>query len=112
MNTKHTPAPWFVSKSPAQRSSVANLNGRIFKSIKDKGGIGGKIVANAYGGTGIITQKSIEECEANAKLIAAAPELLEALIDLNWLIEQGATIEEIQESIKAKALPAIKKATE
>ncbi len=52
------------------------------------------------------------EIEANAKLIAAAPDLLESLTDLIWLIEKGAMIEELHESINAKAKQAIQKATE
>ena len=90
MNTKHTPAPWAVTNKGSfvvtKHATICRLFGR--------------------------DDSDYPNSEANAKLIAAAPELLEALQDLTWLIEQGAMIEEIQEAIKAKALPAIKKATE
>lgn len=92
MNTKHTPAPWTVN--PKAKTNIRHGNLTIANCSSTHDG-------------------SREEEEiANAKLIAAAPELLEALQDLTWLIEQGAMIEEIQEAIKAKALPSIKKATE
>lgn len=80
MNTKHTPAPWFVSKSPAQRSNKGKIHGRVFKSVKNTIGIGGKIIANAFGGNGIVTQQCIEEAEANAKLIALSPIMFEYLV--------------------------------
>ena len=38
----------FVSHSPATKS---NLSKRWYKSIKNKNGIGGKIVANVFGDT-------------------------------------------------------------
>lgn len=58
----------------------------------------------------IYRQKTEVEMKANTKLIAAAPELLEALVDLVWLIENHATQEEVYESIELKAKPTIKKA--
>ena len=59
-NTKHTPAPWKIQspKMTEQRLWLIGEDGVIAK-------IGGV--------------KSPEEIEANARLIAAAPELLEAL---------------------------------
>lgn len=60
--TKHTPAPWeiFTIASPAGRSS------RIFAKVNDED----------------IAHIPKEWNQANAHLIAAAPELLEALKDL------------------------------
>jgi hypothetical protein len=52
-----------------------------------------------------------EECEPNALLISKSPELLTDLNDLVWLIEQGATIEELQERIKVSK-KLIKEATQ
>lgn len=42
----------------------------------------------------------MEEAEANAKLIASAPLLLQKLIDIHWLIENGGTSDIELESIK------------
>lgn len=56
MNTKHTPGPW---------------------SIKDDDGI---IANNQYWIASIHIARTKDEKEANARLIASAPELLEALI--------------------------------
>lgn len=64
---KFTQGFWYLSHSPARKNDA----GRVFKSIKNQKTIGGQILANAYGYT-------VEEAEANAKLIAASPKLLEA----------------------------------
>lgn len=63
----HTPSPWTYGRS---KESFG------FK-IKDRFG---KAIA-AISGT---VKRSDEECEANARLIAAAPELLEALKRNLW----------------------------
>ena len=47
---------------------------------------------------------------ANAKIIAASPDLLEALRDLVWLYENHALDNELKESINLKAKKAIEKA--
>lgn len=63
MNTtaKHTPGPWYV-------------RGREIRTVRDTG-IGEYI---AYIATAIRDEKSPDALEANAALIAAAPELLTA----------------------------------
>lgn len=91
----HTPGPWKLSQSPVR---ISKLGGLPFKSIKNTSSIGGKIIANAFGTTR-------EEAQANAKLIAAAPELLEAL---RHLIDTS----DMVPSARKKALDAIEKATE
>jgi hypothetical protein len=103
-NTKHTPGPWFGSHSPVTKSK---LSGRWFKSVKNKKSIGGIIIANGFGDTK-------EQAEANTKLIAAAPELLEALDELRTAIIDCVDSEwwgRHKETV-AKAYEAIKKATE
>ncbi|KSD80016.1 hypothetical protein [Pseudomonas aeruginosa] len=61
--SKHTPGPWHVG-------------GPNKCTIYDKHG---QRLANSFEGV-MATQRTDSECEANARLIAAAPDLLEALI--------------------------------
>jgi hypothetical protein len=92
-NAKHTPGPWTIS---------AVCTDEII-------GEGGILVARAiqYGHDIIISH---EERFSNARLIAAAPDLLEALIwALDALENLGITIEEMPETI-IKARLAISKA--
>jgi hypothetical protein len=51
--------------------------------------------------------QSREEAEANAKLIAAAPKLLEALQRIHYLLEEGEAVGNMQDIIEE----AIKEAT-
>jgi hypothetical protein len=81
---KHTPAPWEVSTDRGQHAVIS-----------------GKRVM-AY--TGAVGALDNEESIANAALIAAAPELLDALQEL--LKETG-----INGTYATKALAAIRKAT-
>lgn len=64
--TAHTPGPW-VSEG---------------RSVRRDSGLGyGEMIASVTGGakSGPFFVEDDEECEANARLIAAAPDLLEAL---------------------------------
>lgn len=63
--SKHTPGPW--NTSGAYRDSV----------YKDKIAEGGLLLADCR-----VSERPPEVCEANARLIAAAPELLFALREL------------------------------
>ena len=70
MNNTHTPGPWEVWREPGIETrdlSVGPVNGGI--SVADI------VTTNAHG---IATAESISTGHANANLIAAAPELLEA----------------------------------
>lgn len=67
---KHTPGPWGV----ARRSHCTVLNALFVNGGGDR--VARVVVPN--------TASSIEEYEANARLIAAAPELLEALQSMPW----------------------------
>jgi hypothetical protein len=100
MNTKHTPAPWTVNTTDYTN------------------GIGIECVVNGIGHT-VCTdqfcypdfqQHGSEEKLANAKLIAAAPELLEALESLVKAIDFSVLGYKMPESM-LKAKEAIKKAT-
>ena len=67
MTTKHTPGPWFADKLEDRNAY------NIFMPGYSSAGASVHFCANATGCMGG------EEVQANARLIAAAPELLEAL---------------------------------
>lgn len=69
MTAKHTPAPWRVSR--------ADHDGAGVHAIACVAGCG---VSSTYGQTPETTQRiDADECAANARLIAAAPEMLATL---------------------------------
>ena len=87
--TKHTPGPWFTSDL---FSTMVQIPAR------DSGFVDGEIQVFGHGGS------SYEEAKANARLIAAAPELLEALKAVQALALPGAThIHQIVADAIAKA---------
>lgn len=89
MNTKHTPAPWTVN--PKAKTNIRHGNLTIANCSSTHDG-------------------SREEEEiANAKLIAAAPELLGALEELMKVYERNGQLLSFDVNI---ARNAIKKATE
>jgi len=88
MKTKHTPAPWEVNPRATRNVRHGNLTIANCSSSQDG---------------------SREEQEiANAKLIAAAPELLEALEELIKVYERNGQLLSFDVNIARKA---IKKAT-
>lgn len=103
MKTKHTPAPWRVTNGMPY--IMAENNTEIAKVNCD-----------------VEHEKDIETIQANAKLIAAAPELLEALQDFVRSFENSAPCaldsDEYANAINgfspqlSNAINAIKKATE
>lgn len=97
----HTPGPWSNGVShiiKVSRSEIGN-NGRYSCLIKSG------IIAEVFGDTK-------EECEANARLIAAAPELLEALELIVKNVRAGITgNNEINSIYLRQAEKAIQKAT-
>lgn len=76
MNAKHTPGPWMYSGA-----------GSIKRDYTAIGCTDGETIATAWGHSNSGFFVSEEEKEANARLIAAAPELLEALQEAISLIE-------------------------
>lgn len=66
--TKHTPGPWKVSKLDGR-----TINGKAYRNLE------GNLVTPAIASI----KERTGETEANARLISAAPELLEALKWLN-----------------------------
>lgn len=89
--SKHTPGPW-------------RFGGPEKCTIYDRFG---QRIANSFEGV-MATQRSDSECQANAKLIASAPDLLEAL----QAIIEDMDSEHGTEYDYNKARAAIKKATE
>jgi hypothetical protein len=90
MNTEHTPGPWIK-------------NGRDI--AKEDGGI--IVTAWYYGNKGTVTK---EEANANAELIAAAPEMIDALITILKEWEYGTYSPEFfLETVNPKSI--IEKAT-
>lgn len=68
--SEHTPGPWKVFRGSRHQSDRNYM--AVIDSIPD---VDGKVVANCI----CHIASTNEDAEANAKLIAAAPELLEAL---------------------------------
>lgn len=102
MTTKHTPGPWSFEECGADPS--------VYKLMSEDGGVIGFPVR----GTGGKSQR--KEFEANARLIAAAPDLLEALDYLlaqtvDQDLEYGIALTEGELEAREKALAAIANAT-
>lgn len=86
MTSKHTPAPW-----------KAVINGVGYWEVVHPWPEQSFEEANHYSPTVVhVCTKEGDEQEANARLIAAAPKLLEALKEslaaLEWVVEQGGVV--------------------
>lgn len=91
METKHTKGEWQVDRRALLRVCVNDMT-----------------IANCGGA---VSNDSLEEAQANAKLIAAAPELLEALVGLRSFINE-LTFDYPGDELIIMVDNAIKKATE
>ncbi len=100
MKTKHTPGPWAIDDRMAKDKNALtfwySIRGDSNKNIAEVKGI-------HYG-------VDNDVCEANANLIAEAPEMLDALFNLNNAV-RGDTYENIKIAL-ADAQAVIKKATD
>ena len=88
--TKHTPGPWILVKAP--RSRTWELSAQGWKQF-----------ANVYGNT---DPELNRQGEANARLIAAAPDLLEALKAIRQAFQSGTAMfvaQDMAEAAIAKA---------
>ena len=88
---KHSPGPWKVCEPTKTMHAIRSANGR---TIADVG----------YSG-------SFDGDEANARLIAAAPELLATLNTAKWMLERD-YIDDQKMTVIRKCEDAIAKATE
>lgn len=100
---KHTPGPWKVSGTE---------RGDEYRSVI-LGGPHNATVAHAD----LLFYSDLDECEANARLISAAPELLEALTAIMTILNNNSTTEFEQRALHSQpsiqmAVAAIKKATD
>ena len=92
---KHTPGPW--------RIGYTRVDGYNFSKIET-----GK--KNKYGRVKYIATVDISNDKANAKLIAAAPDLLHA-VELLKIAIQGGNPQAIAETLTTYGIPAINKAS-
>ena len=94
-NTKHTPGPWKVGRYTPNATEISILT------------TGGAPVTPAWGPKFYVNS---EQAKANARLIAAAPDLLEALDAIVQRIYDGSSISPYSAEYR-NALNAIAKAT-
>ena len=82
MQTKHTPGPWQTKRSDS-KSAVNIVGSHLGSKYKIA-----RCPITGWGDNPETQRRENEEVEANARLIAAAPELLEALVKSVSVIEQ------------------------
>ena len=75
---KHTKGKWTALPFGLAKEGVT----KVFADFGKEGFSFGKYICDTYGNE----FSDLKECEANAKLIASAPELLESLIELENIV--------------------------
>ena len=96
MSTKHTPGPWFRDDRSGLECDVRAASGR---KVALCWGLASNNARN-------YDKKYKAECDANARLIAAAPEMLEALEKLLSIQEHGDVASWANEWGEARAVVA------
>lgn len=79
MSTKYTPGPWFHNKHPYDNQDEYVLNVEPDTELEFRSSQLATVHRNTDNHSLGLKRRSKEETEANAHLIAAAPDLLEAL---------------------------------
>jgi hypothetical protein len=102
MSTQHTPGPWLTDRNNVHTGQIATIHHCLNNSWVE-------VWTDKWAQTGL----GEEEQEANARLIAAAPELLEALTECMADADgyEQRTGKKLVGSWPAKARAAIIKAT-
>jgi hypothetical protein len=112
MSTKHTPGPWIGKnehgKYNPDHAWIADDENKL-SSESAAIWAGGKVIALVVHSSNRFTAESDPSIDANARLIAAAPDLLEALKKLCDMADDGDVACWVAEWDKARA--AITKAT-
>jgi hypothetical protein len=106
--SSHTPAPWQLSSREREES----FDGLTFKRLEVYGTQSAVLIASVCGPELRTEMHAHDEFEANARLIAAAPELLAALKELADSVERAdCGFSSWQEEALKVARAAIAKAT-
>lgn len=105
METKHTVGNWKINNEFAKITKNSKANWYSINDENDRTIV--EVKGNHYG-------VNDNECFANAKLIAAAPELLESLIEIRKWYEENQTkiLKNYTPVCFSKALSVILKATQ
>lgn len=87
MSTQHTPGPWYVGLIPSEQMTVSS-HGFKHKAFPISGS--GRAIGCVYNGDARPERRVFADPtpEANARLIAAAPELLAALREVTRLVSE------------------------
>jgi len=116
-DTKHTPGPWvFLPKATRENDSLGFSTFTANVAVGNDDGDHGNYLASIHaGGPGAIysTQEAVE---ANARLIAAAPDLYEAILAVKKAVDAGIEVRGLGEQVLfgeavEKCRLAIEKAT-
>lgn len=119
MSTQHTPGPWFVVEDPQHAGKHPSHAARFicnrpeFETVipPTPGEDDGWQVFHGDGGTTICSLRDTVDQAADARLIAAAPELLGALKSALRALEDNLSPGPMDEDAKTAARLAIAKAT-
>lgn len=107
--SKHTPGPWSASIHEEMKISISPRKSVMAGVFHISGGPDGGLIASFS--TSLFPRKLTEEEMSNAKLLAAAPELLAALQAIVEVDHPDADYTRMVERAKRIARNAIEKAT-